>query len=143
MNKSEIKKVVALVLGVVILLVGAFYGYEYASEPKMVDGVMSKNIDAKGKPENVTTEFTTEDAIYFSAKQNRFWIKKAQIVWYKGEIATANRIYVEEDVKVNKGGYFTAKLTIPENLEEGQYGVTIYVDGANIMETKAQFDVER
>ncbi len=48
MNKSEMKKMVALVLGVAILLAGAYFGYEYVTEPKIVDGVMSKNIDDKG-----------------------------------------------------------------------------------------------
>lgn len=143
MNPSEIKKIVALVLGVAILLVGAFFGFEYATEPKIVAGVVSKNIDSKGKPVDKTTTFSPEDTVYFSAKQNRFWIKEAQVTWYKGEIAKANRILVEKNVKVNKGGYFTAKLTVPEGLEEGQYSVTIYVDGADIRETSTEFDVKK
>lgn len=143
MKQLELKKVVTLMLGIALLLVGAFFTYEYVSEPKIVDGVMSKNIDAKGNPVDVTTTFSPEDTVYFSAKQNRFWIKKAQVVWYKGEIATKNRIYVEEDVKINKAGYFTAELSVPEGLKEGRYGVTIYVDGAKIIETKAKFDVEK
>lgn len=143
MNQSEIKKIVRWILGIALLLVGIFLGYEYATEPKIVDGVVSKNIDEKGKPIDVTTTFSPEDTVYFSAKQNRFWIKKARVVWYKGEIATANRIFVEEEVQLNKAGYFSAKLSVPEGLKEGHYGVTIYVDGAKIIETKAKFDVEK
>ena len=143
MKQSEMKKMVTLILGIAILLVGAFFAYEYVSEPKMVDGVVSKNIDAKGNPVDITTEFTPEDTVYFSAKRNRFWIRKAEIVWYKGEIDTVNRIYVEEKVKVNKAGYFSAKLSVPEGLEEGPYGVTIYVDGKEIIETKAKFGVKK
>ena len=143
LKQSEMKKMVTLILGIAILLVGAFFGYEYATEPKIVDGVVSKTIDGKGKPVDVTTTFSPEDTVYFSAKQNRFWIKKAQVVWYKGEIDKKNRIYVEEEVKINKAGYFTAVLSVPEGLEEGHYGVTIYVDGKDIMETKATFDVKK
>ena len=143
MKQSEMKKMVTLILGIAILLVGTFFTYEYATEPKMVDGVVSKNIDEKGKPVDVMTSFSPEDTVYFSAKQNRFWIKNAEVVWYKDKIATANRIYVEEKVKVNKAGYFSAKLSVPEGLEEGHYGVTIYVDGKDIMETKVMFDVKK
>ena len=60
--------------------------YEYVSEPKMVDGVVSKKIDDKGNPVDVTAEFTPEDTVHFSAKRNRFWIRKAEVVWYKDEI---------------------------------------------------------
>ena len=142
MNRFQIKKVVALASGVVILYGAVFFSYEYATEPKIVDGVLSKGIDAKGNPVNMTNEFTREDTIYFSAKQNRFWIKKAKIVWYKGEIKTKNRIYEEEEVKVNKAGYFSAKLSVPNGLEEGLYGVTIFVDGSQIMEIKAEFNIK-
>ena len=143
MEQLNLKKILTKVVGVIVLLVGVYFVYEYVSEPKMVDGVVSKKIDDKGNPVDVTAEFTPEDMVHFSAKQNRFWIKKAQVVWYKDEIATANRIYVEEKVKVNKAGYFSANLSVPEGLEEGHYGVTIYVDGADIIETKAEFDVKK
>ncbi|MGN7479687.1 hypothetical protein ACTHOQ_17845 [Solibacillus silvestris] len=142
MKQLEMKKAVVLILGIAVLLVGAFFGYEYVTEPKIVDGVVSKNIDEKGKPVDVTATFSPEDTVYFSAKQNRFWIKKAQVVWYKGEIATVNRIYVEEKVKLNKAGYFSAELSVPEGLEEGHYSVTIYVDGADIRETSTEFYVK-
>ena len=137
------KKVLNAILVAIVLLLGAFFGYEYISEPKIVDGVMSKNIDDKGNPVHVTTTFSPEDTVYFSAKRNRFWIKKAQVVWYKGEIAKRNRFLVEEAVAINKAGYFSAKLSVPEGLEEGHYGVTVYVDGKKIMETKAEFDVKK
>ena len=143
MNKSEKKKMVSLVLGVAILLAGVFFGYEYVSEPKIVEGVMSKKIDDKGNPVDVTTTFSPEDTVYFSAKRNRFWIKKAQVVWYKGEIEKRNRFLVEEAVAINKAGYFSAKLSVPEGLEEGHYGVTIYVDGSKIRETSVEFDVKK
>lgn len=141
MNKFELKKVILTIIGVLLLCIGIFFGYEYVTEPKIVDGVMSKSMDDKGKPVEVTTTFSPEDPVYFSAKRNRFWINKAQIVWYKGEIATENRFLVEE-VPVNDAKYFSAELTVPEGLEEGHYGVTIYVNGKDVMETKAEFDVE-
>ncbi|MBD7985478.1 hypothetical protein H9649_12830 [Sporosarcina sp. Sa2YVA2] len=136
------KKTVSTVLVVILLLVGTYFGYEYVTEPKIVDGVMSKKLDDKGKPLEVTTTFAPEDSVYFSAKRNRFWINKAKVVWYKGEIAPENRFLVEEKVSVNKGKYFLAKLTVPEGLEEGHYGVTIYVKGSKIIETKAEFNVK-
>ena len=48
----------------------------------------------------------------------------------------------EEEVKVNKAGYFSAKLSVPNGLEEGLYGVTIFVDGSRIMEIKAEFNIK-
>lgn len=139
----KLKKKVTAILVVFLLLVGIFLGYEYVTEPKIVDGVVSKNIDDKGKPVNVTTTFSPEDTVYFSAKQNRFWIKKAQIIWYKGEITAANKFLVVEEVPKNKAGYFSTKLSVPEGLEEGQYGVNIFVDGKKIIETTAEFDIKK
>jgi hypothetical protein len=138
-----LKKALITILAVFLLGVGIFFGYEYVTEPKIVDSVMSAKIDDKGRPVEVTTEFAPEDTVYFSAKRNRFWINKAQVVWYKGEIQTENRFLVEEEVNVNKANYFSAKLTAPEGLEEGHYGVTIYVKGSEIIETKAEFDVKK
>ena len=143
MEEVDLKKVVIPILTVIVLFVGAFFGYEYITEPKIAEGVMSKSIDDKGRPVEVTTTFSPEDTVYFSAKRNRFWIRKAQVVWYKGEISKKNRFLVEEKVGVNKAGYFSAKLSVPEGLEEGHYGVTIYVDGTKIIETRAEFDVEK
>ncbi|MGN7313531.1 hypothetical protein ACTHQ4_20810 [Alkalicoccobacillus gibsonii] len=137
------RKPIIGVLAVLLFLVGAFFTYEYVTDSKIVDGGVSKTIDDKGKPEETTKEFTPEDTIYFSAKANRFWIKKAEVVWYKGEIATANRLLVEEEIDVNDAGYFTAKLSLPEGIEEGYYNVTIYVHGKNIKETHAEFNVKK
>lgn len=137
------KKILTTILVVSVLGVGAFFGYEYVTEPKIVDGVMSKKIDGKGRPIEIAKTFEPDDTIYFSGKQNRFWIRKAKVIWYKGEIIKENRLYVKEEVIVNKGKYFTAKLTIPEDIEEGHYGVTMYVKGSKIMETKAEFDVKK
>ena len=121
---------------------GVYYINEYVTERKIENGVVSKGLSDKGMPIGMTI-FTPEDTVYFTAKGNQFWVKKADIVWYKGEIDRKNRIYIEEDVKINKDGYFTSKLSVSEGLEEGHYGVTIYVDGADIIETKAEFDVKK
>ena len=42
MGQLKLKKILTKVVGVIVLLVGAFFVYEYVSEPKMVDGVVSK-----------------------------------------------------------------------------------------------------
>jgi hypothetical protein len=137
-----LKKIIITILSVILILVGVYFGYEYISDKKIADGVVSRNIDDKGKPVDITTKFAPEDTVYFSAKRNRFWINKAQVVWYKGEIEKENRFLVEEEVIVNKAKYFSAELSVPEGLEEGHYGVTIYVKGSEIIETKAEFDVK-
>ncbi|MEK5080057.1 hypothetical protein MKX73_14100 [Solibacillus sp. FSL W7-1436] len=137
------KKAISIVLGIFLLGLGIFLVYEYVSEPKIVEGVMAKTIDEKGNPSDITNTFTPGEKIYFAAKRNRFWINEAEVVWYKGEIKTANRFLVEEEVTVNDAKYFTAELTVPEGLEEGHYGVTIYVKGKKIMETHADFDVKK
>jgi hypothetical protein len=134
-------KILITILVVVALLFGGFYGYSYYNGAKIKDGVMSKSIDDKGRPNDMTTEFSPDDTIYFSAKGNRFWVNKAQVVWYKGEIALENRFLVEEEVVINKAGYYIAKLTTPEGLEEGQYSVTIYAAGNDIRETYAEFNI--
>jgi hypothetical protein len=136
------KRMVITVLAVLFLFAGAYFAYEYITDPKIVDGVVSKSLNNKGKPGEITTEFSKNDTIYFSAKANRFWIKKADVVWYKGEIATANRVLVENGIELNKAGYFTAELSVPEGLDKGHYSVTIYVDGKGIRETNAEFDIE-
>ena len=140
-EELELKKVVILLLGLTLLLVGGYDTYEYVNERNIVNGVVSKDISGKEMPVGKTM-FAPKDTVYFSAKGNKFWIKKAQIVWYKGEIERKNRLSVEE-VKINKDGYFISKLSIPEGLEEGHYGVTIYVDGSDVMQTSAEFDVKK
>ena len=137
------KKAIYPIIAAVLIIICAYKGYMYYNGPKIVDGVVSKEIDDKGKPVEITTEFSPEDTIYFSAKVNRFWIKKAKVVWYKGEVATENRFLVEEDIVVGKNGYFTTKLWVPEGLEEGQYNVSIYVAGKDITETHTEFSVIR
>ena len=136
------KKVVLLLLGIAILSMGTSNLYGYVTERKIVNGVVSRNLSDKGMPVGMTM-FAPEDTVYFTAKANKFWVKKAEIVWYKGEIDRKNRIHVEKNVALNKEGYFTAKLSVPKGLEEGQYGVTIYVDGSDFMQTRAVFDVKK
>ena len=137
------KKTLISIIAVIIILVGVYYTYTYYNGPKITDAVVSKSMDDTGKPIESATEFSPEDTVYFSAKGNRFWIKKAQVVWYKGEIATANRLLVEEGIKINNTGYFCAELLVPEGLEEGHYAVSIYVDGADIIESKTEFDIKK
>jgi len=67
--------------------------------------------------------------------------KKAQMVWYKGEIAGRNRYLIENVVEVNEAGYFTTELSVPEGLKSGEYGAVIYVEGSKIMETEAVFNI--
>ena len=131
----------AILSAVMLLLVGIYYGYSYYNGPKIADGVISKSING-GKPAENSAEFSPEEPVYFSAKANRFWVKKAQVVWYKDSIATSNRL-VEEEVDKNEAGYFTAELSVPEGLEEGHYVVTIYEAGNDIRETHAEFEVKK
>ena len=142
-EELKLKKTLISIIAVIIILVGVYYTYTYYNGPKITDAVVSKSMDDTGKPIESATEFSPEDTVYFSAKGNRFWIKKAQVVWYKGEIATANRLLVEEGIKINNTGYFCAELLVPEGLEEGHYAVSIYVDGADIIESKTEFDIKK
>lgn len=137
------KKSLSLIILVIILLVGAYFAYMYYNGPKIIDGLVSKAIDDNGKAVAITTEFAPEDTVYFSAEANRFWIKKATIVWYKGKIATENRFLVEEDIVVGKGGYFSTKLSVPDGLEEGLYSVSIYVAGKDIIESHTEFIIKK
>ena len=43
-EQLDLKKILTKVVGVIVLLVGVYFVYEYVSEPKMVDGVVSKKI---------------------------------------------------------------------------------------------------
>lgn len=130
------KKAIPIILGIFLLGLGIFLVYEYATETKIVEGVTSKAIDDKGRPSDITNLFTQGETVYFSAKRNRFWINEAEVVWYKGEIKQENRFLVEEEVLVNDAKYFTAELSVPEGLEEGHYGVTIYVKGKKLWKQK-------
>jgi len=138
-----LKKILISTIAVILILVSVYFAYTYYNGPKIIEGVVSKNIDDNGKPSSITTEFSPEDTVCFSAKGNRFWIKKAQVVWYKGKFATANRFLVEDDIVISNAGYFTTKLSVPEGLEEGHYHVSIYVANKNIIETHTEFDVKR
>lgn len=137
------KKILISTIAVLLILISAYFAYMYYNGPKIVEGVVSQNIDDNGKPVGITTEFSPEDTVYFSAEGNRFWIKKAQVVWYKGKVRTENRLLVEDDIVINKEGYFSTKLFVPEGLEEGHYSVSIYVAGKDIIETHTSFDVKR
>ena len=138
----KLKKILISTIAVVLILISVYYGYMYYNGPKIIEGVVSKNIDDNGKPVDITTEFSPEDTVYFSAKGNRFWIKKAQVVWYEGKIRTENRFLVEDDIVLNNAGYFSTELSVPEGLEEGNYSVSIYVAGKDIIETSTEFDVK-
>jgi len=140
---KELNKNAIIIVVIIMVCVGVFFGYEYVTEPKIVNGALSKSINEKGKPIQITSNFSHEATVYFSAKRNRFWVNKAKVVWYKGEIAIENRLLVDEEVIVNEGKYFTSQLSVPDGLEEGLYSVTIYVDGKDIRETSAQFEVKR
>lgn len=137
------KKILISTIAVILILVIGYFAYMYYNGPKIIDGVVAENIEGNGKPVSITTEFSPEDTVYFSAKGNRFWIKKAQVVWYKGKMTTANRFLVEEDIDIGDGGYFSTKLSVPEGLEEGHYSVSIYVAGKDITETHTEFDVNK
>ena len=130
-------------MAVMLILIGFYFSYMYYNGSKIIEGTVSKNIDDNGKAVDIATEFSPEDTVCFSAKGNRFWIKKAQVVWYKDEFKTENRFLVEDDIVISKGGYFSTKLSAPEGLEEGYYSVSIYVAGKDIIETRTEFYVKR
>jgi len=138
-----LKKTLISTIAVMLILISFYFGYMYYNGPKIIEGVVSKNIDDNGKAVDIATEFSPEDTVYFSAKGNRFWIKKAQVVWYKDKFRTENRFLVEDDIVISEGGYFSTKLSAPEGLEEGYYTVSIYVAGRDIIETRTEFYVKR
>lgn len=137
------KKMLISTIAVMLILISFYFGYIYYNGPKIIEGTVSKNIDDNGKAVDIATEFSPEDTVYFSAKGNRFWIKKAQVVWYKDEFKTENRFLVEDNIVISKGGYYSTKLSAPEGLEEGYYSVSIYVAGKDIIETRTEFYVKR
>ena len=137
------KKTLISIIAVMLILVSLYLGYMYYNGPKIIEGVVSKNLDDNGKAVDIATEFSPEDTVYFSAKGNRFWIKKAQVVWYKDKFSTENRFLVEDDIVISEGGYFSTKLSVPEGLEEGYYAVSIYVAGKDIIETRTEFYIKR
>lgn len=136
------KKILIPVVIIILLVVGADAAYKYFFGAKIVDITVTKSIDDKGKPTAPTTTFTSKDKVYLSAKGKKFAIKKATIVWYKGEVETENRFKVEESIEINKAGYFTAELSAPEGLEAGDYGVTIFNAGNDIIEKIIKFEIK-
>ncbi len=137
------KKILISVIAVMLILISFYFGYRYYNGPKIIEGVVATNIDDKGEAVDISTEFSPEDTVYFSAKGNRFWIKKAQVVWYRDKARKENRFLVQDDIAISKGGYFSTKLSVPEGLEEGYYAVCIYVAGKDIVETGTEFYVRR
>lgn len=136
------KKLLIPILVVIIIIGGGGAAYKYFTGPKITESTLTKSIDENGKPTAPATAFTPNDTIYFSAKGRKLAIKRATVVWYKGEIATSNRFKVEENIEISKAGYFSAKLSVPEGLEEGPYGVTIYNAGNHIIEAFVKFEVK-
>ncbi|WP_026889615.1 hypothetical protein [Clostridium beijerinckii] len=135
------KLLIPILVGVLIIGAGGA-SYKYFNGPKITESSITKSIDDNGKATAPSTTFKPKDTVYFSAKGKKLAIKKATVVWYKGEVATKNRFKVDENIEINKSGYFTSTLSAPEGLEEGQYGVTIYSAGKEIMEGIWNFDVK-
>lgn len=137
------KKLLIPVLVITFIIGIGGFAYKYFNGPKISKGTVSKSIDKDGKPADTTDVFSPQDTIYFSAKGKRLLVKKARVVWYKGKIAAANRFKVENDIARSSAGYFSAKLSVPEGLEEGLYYVGIYAEDSNIIQTMAKFDVKK
>lgn len=135
------KKTLISTAAVILILVIAYLTYQYYRGPKIIEAVVSTQITADGKPDGVTSDFSSDDSVYFFAKGNRFWIKEAQVVWYKGSVSSANRFLVEDNIKINDAGYFTTKLSVPEGLEEGIYSVSVYVSDTNIIQSSNEFNI--
>ncbi|MBK1809823.1 hypothetical protein JHL18_04110 [Clostridium sp. YIM B02505] len=136
------KKLLIPVIIVILILIGGGAAYKYFNGPKIVDITLTKSVDDKGRPTESTNTFTSKDTVYLSAKGKKLAIKNATVVWYKGKVSTQNRFKVEENIEISKAGYFTAKLSVPEGLEEGQYGATIYNAGNHIIEKIVEFEVK-
>ena len=136
------KKLLIPILAVILIISGGGAAYKYFAGPKIIESTLTKSIDENGKPTAPATTFTSKDTVYFSAKGKKLAIKKATVVWYKGEVSTKNRFKVEENIEINDAGYFSSKLTVPEGLEQGNYGVTIYNGGNSIIEALWNFEVK-
>ena len=137
------KKLLIPVIVIILIIGGGGASYNYFFRgPKITDSVLTKSIDENAKPTAPTTTFTSKDTVYFSAKGKKMAIKKATVVWYKGKISTENRFKVEENIEINNEGYFSAKLSLPEGLEAGHYGVNTYSAGSKIIQSTIEFDVK-
>lgn len=132
------KRIVIAIASIAILFSAIFFIYEYVTDQKIGDVLITTNVK-DGKPVDAKTMLTTEDEVHVVATQKRFWEDEARIVLYKGEIATANRLDVYEHVAVNEHGYFTVQL---EHLPVGTYGVAVFVQGQDIIETSLMFTVK-
>ena len=136
------KKLLIPILAVILIISGGGAAYKYFAGPKIIESTLTKSIDENAKPTAPTTTFTSKDTVYFSAKGKKMAIKKATVVWYKGKISTENRFKVEENIEINNEGYFSAKLSLPEGLEAGHYGVNTYSAGSKIIQSTIEFDVK-
>lgn len=136
------KKLLIPVLIIILIIGGGGAAYKYFFGPKIVEITMTKSVDDKGRPTKPTNTFTSKDTVYLSAKGKKFAIKKATVVWYKGEVSTQNRFKTEENIEISNAGYFNAKLSVSEGLEEGEYGVTIYNGSNDIIEKMVKFQVK-
>lgn len=135
------KLLLPILVGVLIITLGGAT-YKYFNGPKVKDSTLTKSIDASGKATDPSTTFKPKDTIYFSSKGKKLAIKKAKVVWYKGEAKPNNRIKVDENLEMSKDGYFSSELSTPEGLEVGQYSVTIYNSKKDIMEGIWTFEVK-
>lgn len=137
------KKLLIPIIVIILIIGGGGFSYNYFFRaPKITNIVLTKSIYENAKPTEPTTTFTLKDTVYLSGKGKKLAIKKVTVVWYKGEISSKNRFKVEENIEINDEGYFCAKLSIPEGLEEGHYGVTTYSAGDEIIQTTSEFDVK-
>lgn len=137
------KKLLIPILVVILIIGGGGFAFKYYNGPKIPEGVMCKNVDKDGKPTDTATVFAPKDTIYFSAKGKKLLVKKARVIWYKDKISKANRLKVEEDIPMSSAGYFSAKLSVPEGLQEGHYYVNIYAAGSDVAETTGEFEVKK
>jgi hypothetical protein len=136
------KKLLIPILTVILIISGGNAAYKYFAGPKIIESTLTKSIDENEKPTAPATTFTSKDTVYLSAKGKKLAINKATVVWYKGEVSTKNRFKVEENIEINDAGYFSSKLSVPEGLEQGNYGVTIYNAGNSIIEALWNFEVK-
>ena len=137
------KKLLTPILVIILIIASCGFSYNYFLRgPKITESVLTKSIDENGKPTAPTTTFTSKDTVYFSGKGKKLAIKKVTVVWYKGEVSTKNRFKVEENIEINSAGYFSARLSLPEGLEAGHYGVTTYSAGSEIIQTISEFDIK-
>lgn len=140
-EETNMKKSLIPILGILLLLTSFYFGHQYLNGPKIIEGQTAKEPYSENKDLNFAKEFQVGEPIYFVAEGNRFYVDEATVVWYQGEIKSGNRIKEEKVEK--KDGYFTAELSLSEEMEPGIYGVGIFAKGNKVMETKALFKVNK